>query len=760
MAYDSLIRLRQLNTGDIYNFISQNIEPILSGEGLNLTSNGSILPTINNISNIGSATLPYYQGYINQLNLASGSGIYFGPTFFNAFTSGNAGIIQVGGYTITSNSQGLSIIGPTGPSGASGLIGPTGLSITGYVQSGNNIAFIFSNNITGNFIFLPSGATGIQGPTGTSMSGFLQSGNYLLPLYTNKTTGIPFLIASGAQGPPGPIGAININFYNFTGINSGQVPPLVYVNGLGGSNPTLNLVNGMTYTFNYSGLNLSGINYQGTGYTGNFFIDDGVTGYLRFAVFNPSIFGFPVSNPNYFTGRFLEEEFANQNYFGSNSTTTLANLENYDFTSLVFNNLIESNLYGSITANVNFGNAYSTLVYGFEKYALSNQQIIGVGQDWGFYALGTINLSNFGPQGLSGQQGIQGIPGPQGNPGGQGNAGNQGVSIVSVNTNGYQIQFNFSNSTQSQWITLPSGGPTGATGPVGPSGPSGQQGLIGPQGPTGFGDTYYSTFLYTDTSYNGTGNAIYWNPSGTSSWLLLTGANRIFAPGDEIQFYNNGLIGHAYSSMQTLIFADTPASRNQYFYGEVESYNSNNGLIQVLVLNSPAPLGLVNDTGINLNNYATISVNLGGLGSPGASGQTGPTGAQGQKGNTGQAYFNILNPISGNLGSNNTYIFNFNTYDFWNLSITGSNNLFLFNWSTFNTGQTVMFRIYNSGVLNNNNEPPLVSWDPSVNFPYSVSAPMPNPGQSNIYTFLRLPNNPSTPGSPLGICTYSVAYGI
>jgi hypothetical protein len=78
----------------------------------------------------------------------------------------------------------------------------------------------------------------------------------------------------------------------------------------------------------------------------------------------------------------------------------------------------------------------------------------------------------------------------------------------------------------------------------------------------------------------------------------------------QIQFYNNGLIGHAYSSFQSLIFADTPASRNQYFYGQVESYNSNNGLIQILVSNTPAPLGATNGTGINLNNYAVVSVNF------------------------------------------------------------------------------------------------------------------------------------------------------
>jgi len=755
MALDSYIRLCQLNQSDLSGWLQSSILPTLSGQGLNIV-NGNILPLVSGVDNIGSSQFPYNQVYANQLILNSGSGIYFGPTFFNAFVSGGNGIIQIGRYTISSNTQGaISIIGPTGPTGPSGPQGNSGISVSGITQSGNNIAFIFSNNITGNFINLSSGATGLIGPTGIGMTGFLQSGNYLLPLYSNSTTGTKFLISSGAQGPPGPVGGINYSFVNMTGFVSGDVPPTVQINGLAGYNPTINLINGMSYTFNYSGLNLSGIFYNGTGYTGNFFIDtNGNTGYLRFAVFNPTILNEPNPSPGQnWTGRNIEQEyFANgyKNYFP-------ILYPSQDLTNSVFTNIVESPYKGSITANINLGfNSYSTLIYGFEKYYLTPSSPYPIGylngdnEDWGFYALGTANVSPFGPQGPMGPPGT-GIPGPQGNPGIQGLQGPTGTSIVGLNYNGNSIQFNFSDGSQSSWITLPQGGPSGQVGSQGPPGPTGPSGAMGP---IGIANTYATQFYYNDTNINGSGNALLWSQSGIQPYVLLTGSNRIFAPGDYIQFYNNELVGLSYTPWQSLLFADTPASRNHYFYATVQSYNSANGLINLLISNTPPPLGTVGGN-ILLNNYNIVSVNLGGLGSSGAQGTSGIQGAQGPPGNTGQPVFNA-NIISGIQGSNNTFTLDPSYYNAFNFSFTGSNNTIGFNTGTFYTGATVLIRLYNSGILNNNSEPPLINWN-GINWPYGITAPAPNPSTSTIYTFLRLPDQGN---SPIILATYSVSYSV
>ena len=82
---DSLIRLRQLNQGDLSGFLGRSIIPILSGSGIVL--NTGVFPTSSGTENIGSPSFPFNQIYANQLILKSGSGMYFGPTFFNSFIS-------------------------------------------------------------------------------------------------------------------------------------------------------------------------------------------------------------------------------------------------------------------------------------------------------------------------------------------------------------------------------------------------------------------------------------------------------------------------------------------------------------------------------------------------------------------------------------------------------------------------------------------------------------------------------------------------
>jgi hypothetical protein len=59
-----------------------------------------------------------------------------------------------------------------------------------------------------------------------------------------------------------------------------------------------------------------------------------------------------------------------------------------------------------------------------------------------------------------------------------------------------------------------------------------------------------------------------------------------------------------------------------------------------------------------------------------------------------------------------------------------------FDWTYFNTGQSVIVKVRNSGVTNGNLEPSLFYWDESVKWPGGIVT-CPNSGQSYIYTLLR-----------------------
>lgn len=747
---DSLIRLRQLNQSDISGYISQVLFPILQQSGL--TIQGSLLPTGSGVFDIGSLSLPYRNYYGSAFNLPSTGVINFGSTPLNAFISGGAAIIQVGGFTISSSANGVSIIGATGPSGATGSIGASGISVTGAINVSGNLKLLFSNGTTGNAVPLPSGATGTIGPSGASIVNFVQSGNYYAPVFSNNHTGSYIGLPSGSKGDKGDAGGIVYDFNLFTGLSSGDVPPAVTIFDIDPfgitQNPAINMIRGMTYSLNYSGLDLTTINISGSGITTNYFVDNGVTGYLKFVIFDSAITGIST---NYWTGRHIRQEYQAS---GINQSTAYNDLTDFLAAGDVFYNLNETNNFTSQTATVKLGSPSSLYKYGFQKYNLFTQEPLDDSSNWGFYVLGDLNISYFGAAGPQGLIGPQGNPGPQGEQGDAGLTGPQGTSITGVNRDGNNIRFVLDDGTFTDFITLPAGGDTGPEGPQGSTGPSGAQGPIGPRGATGFADQYASSFLYTDTNIGGSGNALLQRTSGTSTWSLLTGSNRKFGIGDEVQFYNNGLIGKAYTTWQMLVFADTPLSRNQYFYGAVSSYDSTIGLLSFIVQPSPAPLGLVANQ-VLLNNYNIVNTNLGGLGSIGPSGTSGIQGPQGTRGDTGNSVF-AINLISG-LQTNITNNFDVSRYDGINLYFTGANNIINFDLTKFSTGHAVMLRLKNSGSLSNTNEPPLVSWDAHISFPYGVTAPAPNAGESNIYTFVRFPTEA---GQDRIFCTYSVNYAV
>lgn len=756
---DSLIRTRQLNQGDLSGFLGRALFPIISGTGIVL--NSGVFPTVSGTENIGSQSLPFNQVYTNQLRLAYNSGIYFGDTYFNAYTTGTTGYIQIGSYTISTSPTGLTIIGPSGGQGLQGVIGPSGLSglsVTGAVsvnQTGFRLQF--SNGTSGNSLALPSGSTG---SSGVGVTGFtVNSGIYLQALFNNGTKSTGLLLPSGARGLAGKVGGIVLDISDFTGFYSGEIAPKAYIYDIDSagftSNPNLNLIRGMTYDFGYSGLNLSqititgnGIDYPtGSGIRTNYFTESGITGYLKFCFFDSTITGL-YNNPR--TGRYIRQDLGGSGVYAD----ILAKVKS---TEVAYNITEQGTRAQTVfTTKLSAGASYK---YGFQKYNFYNQEAIDDLGAWGFYVLGNANISHFGPTGQPGSQGFQGIPGTQGDRGFKGVDGAQGTSVVSVVRSGNAIAFQLSNSNYTAYLDLPSGGPTGSQGSQGTQGTqgaSGGQGIQGVQGATGFADKYASSFYYNDTYINATGAALYKRTSGTSNWLLATGTGRRFSAGDEIQFYNDSLVLKAYSTWQKVIFADSPYTRGQYFYATVSSFNPSNGLLSFVVADSPAPLGTVLGQ-IQFDSYNLINLNLGGLGSSGAMGISGAVGTQGIKGDTGNPIFVINNPMSGLVAGTNTL--RFNQYDVLNLYITGHSNILNLDYTTISTGQTLMLRIYNSGSAENVNTQisPLIIWDSYIEWPYSVSSPMSNPNQSSLYTLLRFPNQNN---NPVVFGTYSMGYSI
>lgn len=750
---DSLLRLRQINQPELSGYISRVIVPSLRGSGLNV-SGLNIYPTGSGVQDLGSPSFPFESIYAKELKLPSGSGIWFGNDFFTAYTSGTDIVLKVNAITITSSPNGLSIIGPSGATGATGATGPTGVSgigVTGAVaQSGIYFRLLLSNGSSGNAVLMPSGATGA---TGTSLTGFYQSGSSVRPLFSNGTSGNLITLPTGVQGSQGKIGGIVMDFSDFTGF-TGNLAPKAYVYNIDAAgntyNPTLNLIKGMSYNFGYSGLNLTGVTITGNGidyqtgvFKSNYFVESGITGYLKFVLFNSDTTGL-YSNPK--TGRYIRQEIVGGVY-----------------SDLLAKVVTTGNLY-NLTENGNRGeqvftvrlSAGSTLKYGFQKYNFYSQAPIDELGSWGFYVLGDVNCSYFGPTGPTGSTGPAGTPGTQGERGLRGVDGSPGTSITGVERSNNDIRFQLSDGSTLDWLTMPAGGPTGPTGPTGPIG-TGATGPTGPQGATGFADRYATSFYYYDTAIGSTGAALYRRQSGSATWNVVTGTGRRFAVGDEIQFFNNGLVGKAYTTYQKLIFSDTPYSRSQYFYGDVTSYNSSNGLLSFLVSTTPAPLGTVSGL-VQWDNYNLVDVNLGGLGSTGPTGPSGATGISGARGDTGNSVFIINRPISGLLYGTNTL--KFNQYDCHDLYFTGANNQIYFDYNTFATGMSVILRIVNSGAVDNINTGPnpLIIWDtPTVKFPYNVQAPAPNPSQACLYTFLRFPDDL---GGKRVICTYSVNYGV
>lgn len=685
---DSLIRLRQINQADLSGYIAQVLPKALMASGLAL-SGLALVPTGSGLYDLGSSSRYFDAIYANNITIPSGSGITFGNTTFTAYYSGSNAVLQFGSYYITSSPQGISIIGPSGALGPTGIQGPTGVSgigISGVTKSGNYMnVWLTNSRVTS--ILLTSGATGA---TGVSVTGFYQSGlSWLYPLFSNGTTGKAFQV-SGAKGEQGVAGGIYIDMNQLTGVLTGQRYPAVTiynVDPLGTlNNPTLNFTKGMRYTIGMTGIQtFTGAGYLGsTG--GNLLINElGATGYLRFCFFDAS--ANPASCGK--TGRWVTSECPAADYTYITSYIKDANVMSYT----------EESLYKTtISFNIKWS-AVTGYIYGFVR-CLTDGTIDSTTP--GAYVLGQAIINTYGPQGPSGAQGSQGIPGPQGLRGPAGQSA-PGVSIIDAEQNeSYQIRFHYSDGTMSDWFSVPAGGPTGPSGPPGDTGPSG---VVGPQGPQGIQGDSYSASFYPSTMY-GSGVLVNGNPyapsmlvrsGGLGAWTTRSGANVEAVAGDVIWFQSDSLVGYAYTPWQKLVLSDPSYYSSRKFYVDVIEYNTNNGYIQAVISTTPS---VPSPTTVRFNDWVNgVLVNLGGLGSSGAAG---PSGAQGPPGPTGAAGAALarVSPLIylrsyGDSGLNTINTLNCASYEIFDCVMTGWNHHLKF--ENLQSGQTVVVRIMNWG---------------------------------------------------------------
>ncbi len=459
---DSTIRVRQLNQPELSGFVSGVISLYPQ-----IAPSGNIVPSGSGIYNLGASSYPYSHVYSNEINLPSGgSGIKFGNTNFYAYVSGGSAYINVGGISISSTGESFFLIGPsgaTGPSGTSGATGLSGVGVTGITYNSNTYAlsFYLSNNSVKTFDF-----RGLSGSSGVSVTGFYQSGNYAFPQFDNfKGTGAPIQLVAGPAGPPG---SLNLFFQKsgasvFPGTNFPQKAIInPYYSNLPA--PDISLMRGMVYTFDVSGLNTYTITSADTElfklvFSGqavpfqtndkiNYFKTGSQTGYWRLAFF-PN---------NTATGYYSSLIGSAPLIF---SETSNFGVSNYSATSNIYRTKY------SFAANFAAQDNYK---YGFMVYTIGNDTTYDaiLGPTGYAYVLGSAYFSSgVGPPGPSGALGI-GMPG---NVGPKGNQGDDGAGIVAYTYSGagddVYIQFQLSNNSSQPWVPLPKGGAPGANGPVG-----------------------------------------------------------------------------------------------------------------------------------------------------------------------------------------------------------------------------------------------------------------------------------------------------
>lgn len=801
---DSLIRLNQLNLSELSGYIASVFS---SFPQQNIS--GNLTPSGSGVYSLGSSTNYYKNVYVNGISVPFGSGITIGNTFFTAYSSGGAGIVQVGDYQITSSGNFISIQGPQGiqgPTGAIGPIGPTGIGITGssYNQQNYTLSLKLSNGQDTQVFISP-----LSGASGVSITGFFQSGNFIYPQFDNsRGTGSPIRLVSGPQGEQGLPGTVILNFNSGLSEFAGKLSDLNFPSSVqildyydSVSYPPISLMRGMSYTLDFSGLNTHIITEEDYQF---------ITGLLN----NPSTplskvgensnyYSDPVNGTGYWRMVFFDSEIPNQIKSGEY-------LSQQDF----YNDLLVKNeeVYGdssytdSYRSRITFNTKYTAknkYKYGFVVYSigeyedevLTNNLLEGAKSIAVIF--GDVFISSgVGPQGPAGPQGPIGPPGT-----GVGPKGDDGVGIESVNVEEFQIQFVYQDGRTSQLIDLPQGGPAGPSGqnglpgsltnyfsgtysntniykqndtvsrngstyiyinsiPTGGKAPedyidsfwqllakSGEKGEKGERGFSGIADRYSSSFFVKSGNPTGVLNFLNGSTGITVNGINLSGTGAKFKNGDNVSFVNSGIIGYSYTPFQNVVFSSNSVS-NSYFFGRINSYNSNNGIISFYV--ESGGTGIINTT-ISGDyflwyNYNNSTLNLGANLMSGAKGEIGPIGPQGLPGQP--SLLRNSEIIYLNYDTGEFYTADPSELDVFNITITGKGDnvgvdrtYISFNWNNFQIGKCVLLRIKNSGISDGNFEPPLFyfSGDDTNNiikWPNDIYT-RPNHGETYIYSILR-----------------------
>jgi len=614
---DNYIRLKQIYQPDISGYVLD----VVSGAptvyfGGDVVASGHLLPKEDETYDLGSSAYSFRKLYI-----ASGDvdgGIYFhdgANSYKHVEISGNSLLIDGEPLTIdvTSPPGPVGLTGPTGPAGASGMTGETG----------------------------PVGPIGYTGPTGVSVSGHLLSGDnneYLAWIYgtgTGATTGVPLLLPSGATGETGPegkIGGLIYNFQQITGLYSGETFPYLTVEDLGGINPTLTIIRGHSYTFDYDELNVTTVLNSPT----NFYQD---AAHLRFAIFSSQTQ----------EGRYIPSEGVCSVPAHDNEAACLAAQATWTPNSPMpsvsgskasLGDLFQDFEYGTnlglVTGPVSFS-AGSDFKYGFTKMQAPPNSNSEENPNY-LYVLGDLKVYDASPPGATGGTGYTGATGSTGETGATGATGMSGADSTVEGPPG------------------PTGaGETGATGLTGLSGASGQTGatgetgLMGLAGPKGEADKYKTTFgvnsLINPATYaqDGSFDKIL---AGGSSATNVSGGSATFTIEDELILRHDSLRNLSYTTAQKILFV-IAGSPEKFFSGRVKTYNETNGQLHIIVTPPySCPSCSYNNSGNPIFDFLTvgyiIDVNLeslegrlGNTGLSGATGATGQSGLAGAKGDTG-----------------------------------------------------------------------------------------------------------------------------
>lgn len=820
---DSTIRLRQLNQAELSGFVSGvfSLFPKTNISG-NLISSGSGIADIGSSSYPYAKIFANQFNLPNGSGMNFGNTSFRAYTS-GGFAYVNVGGITISSSGDSTYIQGVSgtsgLVGQTGARGLSG-IGVTGVS---YDTNSHILTFSYSNgNSTGfNFQGL-SGDTGIS-VTGFFRSGNLIYPQY----DHFRGTGKPIELVAGPAGPPGGINLFFEKSGLDVQPEGTNFPQEVVINPYYDSStaPKISLMRGMAYNMDASGLatytlttgDIAAITYVFSGvpppYTAgekvNYFYSGENTGYWRFAFFpkdTPTGFYDSIYSPSIFS------EASNFEVYGQAGISNLYRTkfsfsagfrasDEYKYGFMVYTMLGGETSYDYILTNTGYAYVLGDVVFSS-----------GVGPP-----------GSTGPSGERGGPGIQGPPGPSGL---QGDLGTSvvGYNQQQLDVNSYQIQFIYSDGATGPWVNLPSGGPSGVAGPSGARGsltnvfrgeysdlttysqddtvtnsgssyvyingtpdfghnPSNgaywqliaQKGDIGPSGATGYADRYSSRLNVVSGFPTGVGSYANSITGITVNGTGFSGTMAKFATGQVVSFRNSGTIGYSYTPYQSIMLASNTYT-GTYCYGSVRSYNQLDGTLSFLVVSGGTGIPNVTisgGTGFLWYNYGDATINLGANIVSGASGQQGPPGIQGppgagsalrcQKYTCAMGDSVTLNPaginITGGLG-----------IELFSLIITGDGQLYGndaalidFDWTGFQTGQSVVLRIRNSGIPNGNGEPPLFYFTGSsvntnaglVKWPNSLYS-RPNDAESYIYTFVRFPDD--EPGKLLCYGTYSNPY--